>query len=484
MANIRRNLVYNFLLSFSQVLMPLVSIPYISRVLDPDGIGRVGFIDSFTYYFVVLAEAGIMMYGIREVAKLRDQPAALRQLVSELITLHLVTSAVVLVFYLAGIWLLWEKIGDIRLLIFSVSFLVVNAFACEWYFIGQERFGYIAARSMLIRMSGLLSMFLLIHAPADYYIYYAIIACSAMIAGIWNIAILFRETGYSWRQVQLVKHLRRVWVTYLISLLYSVPLMLDHVLLGLVSTATAVGFYSFSVRAVRVSATLVTDSFLVFFPRIVALGSQRAIDEVQQKLRVNLQFILLLALPMGMGLFLLADDIALYFFGNKFAGVGYNLRILAFFPLLKGFSLFLSNPILIAHHREINFLRNLVVSTGLFVVAALIAGYHAADTGICWSLLGAELVLIALNYRSVSRVLPQLPVTDRRTLLHGLGGVLLFIPVVLLLHSAGIDGWLFLLIAVVSCKLVYFGFLIFVVRNTFAQRLWQLGRSLSFKRNK
>jgi O-antigen/teichoic acid export membrane protein len=260
--------------------------------------------------------------------------------------------------------------------------------------------------------------------------------------------------------------------------------MLDHVLLGLVSTATAVGFYSFSVRAVRVSATLVTDSFLVFFPRIVALGSQRAIDEVQQKLRVNLQFILLLALPMGMGLFLLADDIALYFFGNKFAGVGYNLRILAFFPLLKGFSLFLSNPILIAHHREINFLRNLVVSTGLFVVAALIAGYYAADTGICWSLLGAELVLIALNYRSVSRVLPQLPVTDRRTLLHGLGGVLLFIPVVLLLRSAGIDGWLFLLIAVVSCKLVYFGFLIFVVRNTFAQRLWQLGRSLSFKRNK
>lgn len=320
--------------------MPLVSIPYISRVLDPDGIGRVGFMDSFTYYFVVLAEAGIMMYGIREVAKLRDRPAALRQLVSELLTLHLLTSTVVLIVYLAGVWLLWEKIGDIRLLIFSISFLVVNAFACEWYFIGQERFGYIAARSMLIRVAGLLSMFLLIHEPADYYIYYAIITCSAMIAGIWNIAILIRQTGYSWREVQLVKHLRRVWVTYLISLLYSVPLMLDHVLLRLVSTATAVGFYSFSVRAVRVSATLVTDSFLVFFPRIVALGSQQAMDEVQQKLRLNLQFILLLALPMGMGLFLLADDIALYFFGNKFAGVGYNLRILAFFPLLKGFSLF------------------------------------------------------------------------------------------------------------------------------------------------
>lgn len=144
----------------------------------------------------------------------------------------------------------------------------------------------------------------------------------------------------------------------------------------------------------------------------------------------------------------------------------------------------MSNPILIAHHREINFLRNLVISTGLFVVAALTAGYYGADTGICWSLLGAELVLIVLNYLSVRRELPQLPVTDRRTFLQGLGGVLLFIPVVLLLRYAGMEGWAFLLIAVVACKLVYFGFLIFVVRNTFAQRLWQLGRSLSFKRNK
>jgi len=463
--------------------MPLVSIPYISRVLDPDGIGRVGFMDSFTYYFVVLAEAGIMMYGIREVAKLRDQPEALRQLVAELLTLHLITSAIVIVFYLAGVWLLWEKIGDIRLLIFSLSFLAVNAFACEWYFIGQERFGYIAARSMLIRVTGLLSVFLLIHEPADYYIYYAIIASSAMIAGIWNVLILLRDTGYSWRQVQLVKHLRRVWVTYLISLLYSVPLMLDHVLLRLVSTATAVGFYSFSVRAVRVSATLVTDSFLVFFPRIVALGSQQAIDEVQQKLRLNLQFILLLALPMGMGLFLLADDIALYFFGNKFAGVGYNLRILAFFPLLKGFSLFLSNPILIAHHREINFLRNLVVSTALFVAAALIAGHYATDTGLCWTLLGAELLLILLNYQSVRRVLPQLPVMDMRTLMEGVGGILLFIPLILVLRRTGIEGWPFLLLAVVACKLIYFWFLIFVVRNTFAQRLWQLGISFFSKRN-
>lgn len=483
MANIKRNLVYNFLLSFSQVLMPLISIPYISRVLDPDGIGRAGFMDSLTYYFVVLAEAGIMMYGIREVAKLRDQPVALRQLVKELLTLHIITSAITILVYAVSVLLLWQKIGDWRLLAFSLSFLLVNAFACEWYFMGMERFGFIAFRSLLIRVAGLLSMFLLIHQPSDYFIYYGIIAGSGIIAGIWNTSVLFRNIGFSWQKVQLGRHLRKVWVTYLISLLYSVPLMLDHVLLRLVSTATAVGFYSFSVRAVRVSATLVTDSFLVFFPRIVALGSQQAHEAVQHKLRLNLQFIFLLAVPMSMGLFLLADDIALYFFGEKFAAVGYNLRLLSFYPLLKGYSLFLSNPVLIAHHQEKAFLRNLVVTTILFTTAAVLAGYYAADKGLCWVLPGIELLLILLNYISTKRLLPAMRVWDTAALLQCLLGALLFIPVLYLMRQAGLQGWWLLLLAIPACTLVYFLFVTFVLRNSFAVNAWQLVRARFFQSN-
>lgn len=104
MATIKRNLLYNFILSFSQVLLPLVSIPYISRVLDPDGIGRVGFIDSFTYYFIIIAEFGITVYGIREVAKCKHDAVKLKSLVSELMTLHVLSSCVTLVLYGAGVF--------------------------------------------------------------------------------------------------------------------------------------------------------------------------------------------------------------------------------------------------------------------------------------------------------------------------------------------------------------------------------------------
>ena len=151
---VKQNLFYNFLLSISQILVPLISIPYVSRILDPEGIGRVGFVDGFTYYFVVLAEAGIMVYGIREVARCRQDKQALGQLVNELLSLHIRSSLISLILYAGAVWFLWSKVGDIRLLYFSVAFLLVNAFACEWYFIGQERFRYIALRSILIRLGG------------------------------------------------------------------------------------------------------------------------------------------------------------------------------------------------------------------------------------------------------------------------------------------------------------------------------------------
>ena len=103
MANIKRNLFYNFLLSCSQVVLPLVSIPYVSSILGPAGVGKVGFIDSFTYYFVTLAEFGIMVYGIREVARERNNPARLNEIVSELITLHIISSLCTMMLYTAGV---------------------------------------------------------------------------------------------------------------------------------------------------------------------------------------------------------------------------------------------------------------------------------------------------------------------------------------------------------------------------------------------
>ena len=114
--SIKKNLVYNFILSVSQIFLPLLSIPYVSRVLDPAGIGEVSFIDSFTYYFISIAEFGIVVYGMREVARLRHEPEKKDQLVSELIFLHVMSSLATFIIYSIAVYFVLDKIHDLRIL--------------------------------------------------------------------------------------------------------------------------------------------------------------------------------------------------------------------------------------------------------------------------------------------------------------------------------------------------------------------------------
>ncbi len=482
MANIKRNLVYNFLLSFSQVLIPLLTIPYISRILDPEGIGHVSFIDSFTYYFVVIAEFGITVYGIREVAKVRDQREKLSGLISELYLLHLITSSVTLVFYAVAVYFLWERIGDVRLLLFSVSFLLVSFFSCDWYFLGNERFGFITIRSVVVRVTGLISIFILVRQPADYYIYYGIIVASSVITVIWNNFILFREVNPSFKNSNWKKHLDRVWVIYLINLFYSIPLMLDNVMLRLVSTASAVGIYSFSIKVVRISTNLLADSFLVFFPRIVSLANNNEVVQLRRKLLLNVQLILLVSIPMGVGLFLIAGELALVFFGQKFIAAADDLRLLSFYPFLKSMSLFFSNSILITHHKEKSFLRNLMVTSSLFIPAALILSYLYQDYGICIALIATEFFLMLSNYMTVKKKLPLLPIFDTRTALQAVTGSLIFIPIVIFARYFIHQELLRLVISIIACMGSYALFILFIARNEFANNLMQL--VLKFFKNK
>jgi len=372
--------------------------------------------------------------------------------------------------YAGGVFILWSRIGDIRLILFSVSFLVVNSFKCDWYFLGKEKFAFITLRSLIVRLLGLCSIFILIHQPADYYIYYAIITVSAVVASLWNNAILLKEVKISLAGTNWKRHIKFVWVTYLITLFYSVPLMLDNVFLRLVNTASVVGLYSFSTKMVRMSATLLTDSFLVFFPRIAFLASQNEGEQLQQKLLLNIRLVILLSVPMSIGLYFIADDLTIVLFGDKFLAASIDLRLLAPLPFLKSLSLFFSNSILLTHQKERIFLRNLRGGAILFVCSSIVLGYYFNDAGACVALMIFEVFLIIANYFSIKSEFPNLIVYDSRTMGQALLGSLLFLPLVYFLKWK-VDSHLGKLITCIAGSvLLYFLFLFFIARNSMVTR--------------
>ena len=437
-------------------------------MLNPDGIGRVSFIDSFTYYFISIAEFGIMVYGMRGIARLKNNFAERSKFVSELLALHVISSSFSLLLYSISVYFLWDKIQDIRLLLFSVLFLLVNFFACEWYFIGIERFGYITIRSLLVRLAALVVMFLLVRSPADYYIYYAIMVVAAVAISIWNNVILFREMRVNFRGVNWKKHIRFTRVTYFLSLTYGVTLLLDNVLLRLVSTVAAVGLYAFSMKVVRITSSLLTDSLLVFFPRIVSLIQEKNQKALQEVAMQNLQLITLLSIPLCAGIFLLSEELVLVIFGEKFLPAVGDLKILCIYPILKAYNLFLSKQILIAHNEEKLYLRSLVTGGLLFIPITLLLSYFYADKGACIAMLMAEIIILLMNYYYVKQTVPDLKVFDHTSIVHALAGSLLFVPVIYFTGSVTqSDRFLVLIISIPVCVILYFLVQIFIIRNAF-----------------
>ena len=465
--SVKKNLVYNFILSLSQVFLPLISIPYISRVLNPAGIGEVSFIDSFTFYFISIAEFGIVVYGMREVARLRNDPVKKDKLVSELLLLHIFSSSVTLVLYAIAVFFIWSKIHDVRILYFSISYLIVNFFACEWYFLGMEKFQYITFRSVLSRVLGLISIFILIDEPSDYYIYYAIIASSAMMNSIWNNYLLFKEVKISFSDINWKQHIPKLRITYFISLVYGITLILDNVLLRIVSTASAVGYYAFSVKIVRISTTLLSDSLVVFFPRIVSFLKENNRQQVQLMITRNLQLLILFSIPICAGVFLLAEPLVIIFLGKQFIPATDNLRILAIFPMLKSYNHFLSKQVLISHNRERLYLNSLLITSLVFVVLMLALSYKFADTGASYAIILAEVFLLVINYYYVRKTSTYLRVFDAPTFIHAVIGASLFIPLVYLIRKEVPSDLLVLILSIGSCLIVYVAIQSFVIKNEF-----------------
>ncbi|GAB4091728.1 MATE family efflux transporter [Flaviaesturariibacter terrae] len=457
--SLKKNLAYNFLLSLSQVLFPLLSIPWLTRVLDPQGLGRVQFIDGLVYYFIVLAEAGIVTHAIREVARCRRDPVALKQLASELLSLHLLTTLLSSTLFGITVYFLYDRIGEARLILFSLSFLLINGFACEWYYWGLEDFRYITLRSLLVRGLALLSLFVLVRQPEHYVRYYALIAGSSIVVLAWNVLRMLAHTGLSFRNLQWKKHLRVTRITYAVSLVYSVPLLLDNVLLGVLAGTAVVAFYAYALKIVRLVSAFLTDSFLVLYPRTVALLQEADDTLLRRNLRLSADGLLLLALPAGAGIWLAADAFTQLYFGPQFVAVAPLLRVLSLYPPLLTLALFLNKQVLMPRDQERWVLYGLLSGAAAFLVLSFALCPRYGGIGMAWSLIASEVVVVACNAYFVRRLHRGLLLLKSPALGAAFLCVAVFVLLGLLLQRFTLSPWAYLGILIPGCLLCYLAIL-------------------------
>lgn len=312
------------------MLFTLVTFPYASRVLQPDGLGKIGFLQSVVSYFLMLSSLGIPLYGIREIARVRDSKAGRTRVAHELFLLNAGSTLVVAALFLLAILLVPQFRSEYSLLLTLGSSLFFSLIGIDWLYQGLEDFVYITLRSIAFQALSLILLFILVRSPEDLFWYALLTVISSGGSSILNLIHARTCIGFFYHgPYDIRRHVRPVLRVFLMNLAVSVYANLDSVMLGFLAGERQVGLYSAAIKLVRIVLMVLASLGTVLLPRSSYYLKNVMTAEFQSLISRSLRFMLMFALPAFMGLVLLAEKTILFLSGEAFLEAVPALQIIS-----------------------------------------------------------------------------------------------------------------------------------------------------------
>lgn len=318
--SIAKNYVYNLILTISNIIIPFITIPYITRVLNPEGIGAVAFTGSIVEYFVMFSVLGITLYGPREIASVRDDPEKLRDTFWNIQYTKILT---VIVSYLAFIIFTLFSQGKYRDLYIIQSINIINTLLdITFLFSGLEEFSKITTRGLLVKIISTILIFLAIRKPEDYYLYALISVLSNVFGSIIMWFYLPKHLSVTKPSFEKIKQILIGSFKLFVPLAaIEIYVVLDKTMVGILSTEAEVSYYTMSQRLVKIVLSLITSLGPVMMSKVSNLVSNNQHDQVEKYTRTIFDFVTYASILAIILTIFTMNDFVPIFFGSKFLKV-------------------------------------------------------------------------------------------------------------------------------------------------------------------
>ena len=319
----------NMVLTMSNFIFPLITFPYVSRILLPIGTGKVAFATSIVTYFSMFAQLGIPTYGIRVCAQVRDDKKKLSRTVQELLGISIWTTAAAYLLFFIGFWTVPRMRADKTLFLIVSTMIFFNSIGMEWLYKGLEEYSYITIRSIIVKIISVGAMFLLVKSKEDYVIYGGISIFASSASNVLNFInahkyVSLRPTGkYNFRQ-----HMKPIMIFFAMSCATTVYTNLDTVMLGFIKTDEDVGYYNAAVKIKGILVSIITSLGTVLLPRAsyyIEHNLKREFEEITKK---AINFVCVAALPMMVYFILYAREGIYFLSGDTYGGSVLPMQIL------------------------------------------------------------------------------------------------------------------------------------------------------------
>ena len=397
--SIKFNFIMNSLLTISSFIFPLITFPYVSRILLPEGTGKVSFVTSVVTYFNMFTQLGIPTYGIRACAKVRDDKETLSRTVHELLSINLIMSA--LAYLVLGICLatIPRFQTEKPLFIIVSTTILFNAVGVEWLYKGLEQYTYITVRSLVFKVIALVAMLGLVHEKSDYVIYGAITIFAASASNVLNLIntrkyIKVRSVG----NYNLVRHIKPILIFFAMSCATAIYTNLDTVMLGFMKSDVDVGYYNAAVKIKSVLLGVVTSLGAVLLPRASYYIEHGLNDEFQIISKKAIEFVFLIALPLSIYFMIFAKEGVIFLSGSAYEGAIIPMQIIMPTLLWIGLTNIMGIQMLVPLGREKVVLYSEIAGALVDLVINLILIPRMASAGAAIGTLVAEIVVWIVQF--------------------------------------------------------------------------------------
>ncbi|MBR3627615.1 MAG: flippase [Elusimicrobia bacterium] len=393
--SLKLNFIMNVILTVFTIIFPLIIYPYISRILLPEGVGKVALAISIVSYFSMFAQLGIPIYGLRLVAQLRDDKKALIKAVQELFIINMITTFIAYITLILAVFCIPQLKEEKLLYIIMRSSLILNTIGMEWLFKGLEEYTYITIRSILFKAIGLILVFLLIHSKSDYIIYGTITIISGYLAFVLNFIYSFKWINFKPLQnYNFKQHIKPIFIFFAMACAITVYTNLDTVMLGFMKTNTDVGYYSVAIKIKNVLVGLVTTLGAILLPRCSYYIKQNLFDEFKKISSKAMSFIFIFSVPLLIYFIFFAKYTVLFLFGSEFMGSIIPMQVIMPTLLFIGITNLIGYQIMVPLGKENLFLYSVIAGAIIDIILNLLLIPKYSATGAALGTMFAELIVL------------------------------------------------------------------------------------------
>lgn len=407
--SVKFNFIMNFIMSASSIVFPLITFPYISRVLMATGNGKVATASAVVAYFNMFASLGIPTYGIRACAKVRDDKKALSKTAQELIIINSITMLISCVVFAFTVILVPEFAAEKELYLINGIGLALNVFAVTWLYNALEQYAYITVINMITKLFSLILMFLLIKRPEDYVIYGGITVFASSASYVFNFIyarkfITLKKIGkYNFRV-----HMTPILKFFAMSAAISVYTNLDVVMLQFMQGDAEVGYYNAAIKVKTILVTLITSLGTVLLPRLSYYVKKEKTEDFYRMIGKAVNFVVVAGLPLTIYFMLYASESIQFLAGDGYQGAVLPMIILMPTVLLIGMSNITGIQILTPQNQEQKVLNSIVCGAVADFLLNLVLIPKMASSGAALATVIAELVVLLVQCVYLKEILKDI----------------------------------------------------------------------------